>query len=138
MNRFLLSCLVPCLTVLPLPASAQVMGDSEWIVLGRTENFRAYLDQRSMRRNGDRARVYQLTDFAVAQWLDERTVVGSLKVLVEYDCARPRMRTLAMEAYSEQMAMGRLVANEQRTDAEWEDIQAKGSGEIAQRLVCGK
>jgi hypothetical protein len=124
--------------MLPFPAPARIAGNSEWIALGRSENFRAYLDQRSVQRSGDLARVYQLTDFTVAQWLTERVVVGSLKVLVEYDCMQPRMRTLAMEAYSEQMAGGRLVAQEQRTDAEWEDIVSEGSGEIAQRLVCRK
>ena len=140
MNRPLLSYLAPWLTSLFLstPAPAQTIADSEWIVLGRTENFRVYLDQRSVQRGGDFARVYQLTDFTTAQWLDERTVVGSLKVLVEYDCARPRMRTLAMQAYSEQMAAGRLMASEQKADAEWEDIAPGGSGEIVQKMVCGK
>jgi hypothetical protein len=140
MNLPFLSCLALCLASLLLspPTPAQTIGDSEWIALGRTENFRVYLDQRSVQRGGDLARVYQLTDFTTAQWLDERTVVGSLKMLVEYDCARPRMRTLAMQAYSEQMAAGRLMASEQKTDAEWENITPGGSSEIVQKMVCGK
>jgi hypothetical protein len=124
--------------MLPLPAPAGIAGNSEWIALGRNENFHVYLDQRSVQRSGDRARVYQLTDFTTAQWLDERTVIGSLKMLVEYDCAQPRIRTLAVEAYSEQMTAGSLVANEQRADAEWEDIAPEGTGEIVWRMICGK
>jgi hypothetical protein len=112
--------------------------NAEWVALGRNENFRAYMDQRSVQREGDLARVHQLTDFVTAQWVDGRTVVGSILALVEYDCARPRMRTLALEAYSEQMGEGRLVADEQNPDAEWEASAPGGSGERVWHLVCGK
>jgi hypothetical protein len=113
-------------------------GDVEWVVLGRNENFRAYLDQRSVQKNGDFTRVYQLTDFVTAQWVDGGTVIGSIKALVEYDCTQPKARTLALEAYSEQMGEGRLVANERNPDAEWEDAAPGGTGESVWRLVCGK
>ncbi|MDR0578554.1 MAG: hypothetical protein LBI87_13740 [Candidatus Accumulibacter sp.] len=145
MNRYFRPCRALCLAalpwLLPLPASAQPAYEGtagEWLILGRNETARAYLDQRSARRNGDFARVYQLTDFTTAQWVDERTVVGSVRAWVEYDCVRPRARTVALEAYSEQMGEGRRVADEQKPDAEWEDIAPGGTGEIARRLVCGK
>jgi hypothetical protein len=124
-----------------LPLSGQelyAMENAEWIVLGRNENFRVYLDQRSVQRNGDFARVYQLTDFVTAQWIDGRTVIGSIRALVEYDCAQPRARTLTLEAYSEQMGEGRLVTSEQNPDAKWEDATPGRTGESVWRLVCGK
>jgi len=111
---------------------------SEWISLGRTENFRAYLDQSSVRRDGVLVRVYQLTDFATAQWADERTVVGSIRSLVEYDCSQPQARTLALEAFSEQMGEGRLVASEHKPDAPWEGMVPGGIGENIRKLVCQK
>jgi hypothetical protein len=111
---------------------------AEWIALGRNENFRAYMDQRSVQKNGDFAQVYQLTDFVTAQWVDGGTVIGSIRALVEYDCTQPRARTLALEAYSEQMSEGRLVASEQNPDAEWENAASGGTGESVWRLVCGK
>jgi hypothetical protein len=112
--------------------------NAEWIALGRNENFRAYMDQRSVRKNGDLAQVYQLTDFVTAQWVDGGTVIGSIRALVEYDCTRSRTRTLALEAYSEQMGEGRLVASERNPDAEWEDTAPSGTGESVWQLVCGK
>ena len=110
----------------------------EWIALGRTETFRAYLDQSAVQRNGDLVRVYQMTDFTTGQWVDERTVVGSIRMLIEYDCSQPRARTLTLEAYSEQMGEGRLVANEQRPDADWEGVTPSGIGENTRKLVCRK
>jgi len=111
---------------------------AEWVALGRSENFRAYMDQKSVQRNGDFARVSQLMDFVTAQWADERTVVGSIRSLVEYDCSQPRSRTLALEAYSEQMGDGRLVANERVPNPEWEDIKPGSTSEKIRQVVCGK
>ena len=43
---------------------------AEWIQLGRTENFRIYLEQKQILRKGDRAQIWQLMDFTAAQWAD--------------------------------------------------------------------
>ena len=59
---------------------------AEWIPLGRSNNFRAYLDPISIQRNGDLAQIWQLMDFTTARWMDEKTVIGSIKNLIEYDC----------------------------------------------------
>ncbi len=111
---------------------------AEWLFIGRNENFRAYLDQTSLQRNGERTQVLQLMDFVTAQWADERTVIGSIKSTVEYDCAQPRMRTVALEAYSEQMSGGRRVASEQLPNADWEGIKPGSTNEKVRQLVCGK
>lgn len=120
--------------VLPLFASPAL--GQEWIELGRNESARAYLDQRSLQREGDMVRVYQLTDFATAQWVDERRVIGSIRARVEYDCLQARMRTLTLEAYSEQMGEGRLLLSEQNPDAEWEKLAVGGSSARIQELIC--
>ena len=45
--------------LVPLAAFAQKLdgANGEWVGLGRNENFRAYLDQRSVQRNGDLVRL---------------------------------------------------------------------------------
>lgn len=111
---------------------------AEWLAVGRSENFRAYLDQRSLQKDGSLVRVFQLTDFVTAQWADERTVVGSIRAQVEYDCGQPRTRTLALEAYSEQMGDGRLVATQQVPEPEWEGIKPGSTNEKIRMLVCAK
>jgi len=123
---FLMGCL--------LAGSAQ----AEWLALGRNENFRAYLDQKSLQRNGDLVQVLQLMDFVTAQWADERTVVGSIRSLVEYDCVQPRSRTIALDAFSEQMGDGRRVASERLPNPEWESVTSGSTSEKIRQLVCGK
>lgn len=112
--------------------------NAEWITVGRNESFRAYLDQNSLQKDGKLVRVVQLMDFVTAQWADERTVVGSIRAQVEYDCERPRSRTLVLEAFSEQMADGRLVATERMPSPEWENVQPDSTNEKIRLLVCRK
>ena len=111
---------------------------AEWLALGRNENFRAYLDQTSLQRNGDLVQVLQLMDFVTAQWADERTVIGSIKTVVEYDCVQLRSRTIALEAYSEQMGEGRKVATEQLSNPDWGGVKSGSMSEKIRQLVCAK
>ena len=110
---------------------------AEWIVLGRTENFRIFLEQKQILRNGDLAQIWQLMDFTVAQWADPQTVVWSIRTLAEYDCKEPRFRTLVSEAYSEQMSLGKLIAREQPAEPQWERIEAGGPPDKIRQVACG-
>ena len=111
---------------------------AEWIPVGRNENFRIYLDQKLIQRNGDLAQTWQMMDFTVAQWADAQTVVWSIKSLVEYDCGQPRFRTLGGEAYSEQMGVGQRVASEQIAKPEWESVEPNGTANQIRQMACGK
>ena len=111
---------------------------AEWMPLGRNESFRIFLDQKLIEKSDGFVQAWQLMDFTVGQWMDARTVVGSIKSLVEYDCRQPRSRTLVSEAYSEQMGAGRKVANEQLLDPQWEDIAPGSTAEKIRIIACDK
>lgn len=111
---------------------------ADWLLLGRNDNYRVYFDQQLIKRNGDFAQLWQLMDFSSAQWLDERTVVGSIKSLVEYDCSAPRSRMLASQAFSEQMEAGRLVSDERIAEPKWEPIGTNSANDQIRQLACGK
>ena len=111
---------------------------AEWILLGRNDAIRFYLDQKSIVKNGDFTQILQLMDFTSAQWVDAQTVVGSLKILVEYDCAKPRSRALASEAYSEQMGDGRLVSKEQFPDPKWDPVEPATTPDKIRQIACAR
>lgn len=111
---------------------------AEWVVLGRNETMRLYVDRKLIRKNGDFMQILQLMDFAVAQWVDARTVVGSLKILVEYDCSTPRFRPLSSEAFSEQMGDGQVVSKEQVADPQWEVVEAGTTPDKVRQIACAK
>ena len=111
---------------------------AEWVSLGRSDDIRFYLDQKSIRMNGDFAQILQLMDFTTSQWVDAQTVIGSLKMLIEYDCSKPRLRALASEAFSEQMADGRLVSKEQFPDPQWEAVEPGTTPGKMRQIACAK
>lgn len=118
--------------ILAAPVQAQ------WMVLGRNEDFRIYLDPKLIRKMADLTQIWQLMDFTAAQWTDAQTVVRSIKTLIEYDCPTMRSRTLAGEAYSEQMGDGRKVASEQRPDAQWESVEPGTTSDKVRQIACAK
>lgn len=125
--------LLPALLSLPIATDAR----AEWVQFGRTDEFRIYVDQRLIVRNGDFAQMWQLMDFTVAQWADERTAVGSIKNLIEYDCTQARLRPLAGEAFSEQMGAGAVVGSERVADPQWEAVAPGSTPEKLRQLACG-
>lgn len=122
------------LAALLLAGNAQ----AAWVQLGRSDIFRIYLDERLIQRNGDFAQIWELMDFTVAQWADAQTAVWSIKNLLEYDCTQPRFRTLAAEAYTEQMGEGRLVASERLPDPKWESTDPGSAADKVRQVACGK
>jgi hypothetical protein len=111
---------------------------AEWQLVGRDESVRLYVDDNSIQRKGDYAQIMQLTDFAIAQWADAQTAIGSIKALVEYDCVQPRSRAYSISAYSEQMAVGKTVANENFVDPQWTTIAPGISVEKLRQIACAK
>lgn len=111
---------------------------AEWMLLGRNENFRIYLDQHLIRKNGDFTQIWQLMDFAAAQWTDTQKVVWSIKTLIEYDCAAMRSRIVAGEAYSEQMGDGQMTASEQVSNAQWESVSPGSTSDKVRQIACAK
>ena len=124
---------LPALLILSLSTNAC----AEWVQFGRTDEFRIYVDQRLIVKNGNFAQMWQLMDFAVAQWADAKTAVGSIKNLIEYDCTQARLRPLAGEAFSEQMGAGALVGSERVPDPQWEAVVAGSTPEKLRQLACG-
>ena len=111
---------------------------AEWLLLGRTDAFRMYVEKGSVQKNGTTVQISQLIDFVTAQWIDAQTVIMSAKSVVEFDCSQPRLRTLAVQTYSEQIAGGRMVANEKFPTPEWEPVQSGSSAEGVRKFACSK
>ena len=111
---------------------------AEWILLGRNENFRVYVDNQSLQRNGETARALQLMDFTSSQWVDSKTVVWSMKTVIEYSCVQPSLRTLTLDAYSEQMGEGRVVSTEKFDSPAWESFPSGTPTEKLWRIACEK
>ena len=114
------------------------IAQAAWTMVGRTDVFRVYLDEKQVKRNGDFAQVSQLTDYTVAQWVDARTAVGSIRQVLEFDCKHHVFRFISAVAFSEQMEAGSLVASEVLDDPQWMPIDADSTVEKVEKFACGK
>lgn len=110
---------------------------AQWSQLGRNENLRLFLDQTTIQRDGDIARMWQLYDYITAQWAGEQ-VIYSVKNLVEYDCRGKRTRILGGSAYGDHMGQGKVVASENAPNAEWSLIPPGGTAENMWSIACDK
>ena len=91
------------LFALAIGLSQGSIAQAAWTLIGRTDIFRIYVEDKQITRSGDFALILQLTDYTVAQWVDPRTAIGSIRHQVEFDCRQRLVRILSATAFSEQM-----------------------------------
>ena len=116
-----------------LPALAgEAVAQSQWMMVGRNVDLRLFVDRGNIVREGDIATMQQLVDYTSAQWVGQK-VIMSVRNVVEYDCAKRKVRTVAGAGYSEQLMRGIPVSEERLPAAEWLEVPAGGT-----RNNCGK
>ena len=125
------------LTVLFFLSSVPAYAD--WVSVSSSERlggYTAYLDTDTIRRKGQRVKMWVLYDFKTIQ-----TVAGnshlSFKIQHEYDCTEERSRSLASKFFSGSMGMGNVV----RTDSyesKWEPVTPESIDQDLLKVACGK
>lgn len=111
---------------------------AEWeVVTGNDEaGLTAYVDQDTIRRKGDRVKMWHLLDFNTAQ--TERVLSFlSAKVQTEWDCAEVRHRILAFLKYSGNMGTGTVVNTNSIADI-WEPVAPDTLGQNMWKAACSK
>jgi hypothetical protein len=71
---------------------------AEWTEIGRTGDGTIYIDYATIRRSGNLANVWWLTDFAKPSW--------SQKYQGQYDCERQQSRVLAFSRFTGRTTLG--------------------------------
>ncbi|TAK71575.1 MAG: hypothetical protein EPO19_04670 [Betaproteobacteria bacterium] len=110
---------------------------SEWVVANYNEAVTIYADTATVRRAGNMAQMWDLTDFRTGKALsgDKRSL--SFRKEQEYDCSGQRARILYISWHSENMGTGEILGSD-RTPGDWRPVLR---GTILERLwttACGK
>ena len=109
----------------------------QWTLLGSSTTnggLDVYVAPASVRRSGDRARMYNLFDFKTRQAYEGRPFL-SARNEYEYDCARPRQRMLGTIGYAGHMGKGAVVATSASADA-WEAVGNSGPNFEHWQVAC--
>lgn len=111
---------------------------AQWVMIGRNEDMRLFVDRGEIVRTGDIATMMQLVDYTSAQWIGSK-VIMSVRNVAEYDCVKRKTRAVSGVAFSEQLGRGIEVTREQAPpDTPWIDVPPGGAGERLWQAACGR
>lgn len=108
-----------------------------WIQTGGNGFCVLYSNPATIRREGDRVKIWELLDHKVMVQLADGKAHMSIKRLSEYDCAQDRWRTLNLTLHTGQMATGEVVYSSADPD-DWHPVLIGSAGEALRAFACSK
>ena len=111
---------------------------AEWVDIGITTHDGAtvYFDPDTIRRNGDRVKMWELDDFKTIQTVASYSYLSS-KVQREFDCTEERMRVLEGTTFSGNMGNGQVVYAHS-DENKWQSVELERSGKALWIVACNK
>lgn len=123
--------MVPLLLLSSRPAYADWM----WIDKGKP-GMTIYVNPDTIRRTGDRVKMWELFDFETAQKM-ARDPHLSFKMHSEYDCTEERKRELAVMFFAGNMGRSKVVYSNS-TKEKWESVPLGSANHDLWIFACGK
>ena len=130
MNKLLIAAL---LTVF----STSVM--AEWTRVGGNDNVTIYADLATIRKSGDRVKMWALHDFKVVQiFKGNGARFLSMTTQEEYDCKEDTSKLLTANAYLKNMVAGEVVYASGAAHGEPVPVAPGSMGDDKFKVACGK
>ena len=110
---------------------------AEWTKVGESNTkggFTAYADVASIRKVGDRAKMWALFDYKVVQKASGVEFLSE-KIRREYDCKEKQMRKLAFSLFSWNMEGGELIRSYSQPQ-KWEVVPDESLDEAEWKIAC--
>lgn len=108
----------------------------EWIKVGSSTaegGYNTYYDPATVRRTGDKVKMWHLHDFKGTQVSADKTYSSS-KNWVEYDCASAQRRTLYFSWNAKNMDAGETVYR-MDVPSEWRPVAPRSIAEMLMRVA---
>jgi len=115
---------------------------AEWVSVeskveeGLTE-YTLYVEPDTMRRNGDVVDLSALIDFTTTQTTPSPPHL-SVRSRSQIDCAKERIRLLALTAFSGNMGSGEVVFSDSASNDQGISVEPGSVAESLWKVVCGK
>lgn len=110
---------------------------SEWVVANYDQAVTIYADTGTIRRLGDMAYMWDLTNFQTAKAVGGEKRALSFKKEQEYDCNKQQARILYISWHSGNMGTGEILGSD-RTPGGWRPVLLGTILERLWRTACGK
>ena len=112
---------------------------AEWTKVGESDKkggYTAYADLASIRKVGDRAKMWALFDYKIVQKVSGVDFLSE-KIRREYDCKEEQMRILAYSLFGWNMESGDLIRSYSQPQ-KWEAVQPGNIDETEWKVACGE
>ena len=112
---------------------------AEWTKVGGNDTKTTYADLSTIRKSGDRIKMWDLMDLKVVQIFkgDGKRFLSSV-TFTEYDCKEETQRPLTFNWYSKNMGAGEMVYSSGNVHAEFEPITPGSIDNTLFKVACGK
>ena len=116
---------------------------AEWTRVGDsdsdsdTNTNTAYVDLSTIRKSGDKVKMWDLLDYKVVQMVNGTRYLSAVAQM-EYDCKEETAKLLTFNEHSKNMGQGEVVYSSGNTHAEFEPISPNSLLKTHFKLVCGK
>ena len=121
------------LSVVSTSAAAQW---SKWVIVDRGPSFVIYADIATIRKAGDIAQMWDLSDTNTDKALGGVKQSPSIKIEREYDCNKQQLRVLCVSWHSENMGGGKTTGSASSPGI-WQPALQGTIGERFWRIACG-
>ena len=116
-------------------ASTSALADWNWAIEDQDMGMTVYIDQASISKNGDIAKMVSLINFQTPQ-IRSKYRFQSQAELSEYDCKETKSRLFSFSRYSKKMGEGEMVYSD-KIPTNWKKITPGSAGEVLFEFACG-
>lgn len=110
---------------------------ANWVSIGENDSFVMYVDNATIRKSGNIAKMWHMQDFKVVQDASGAKFL-SLKMQGEYDCQAEKSRHLAFTFFSGNMGGGKVVFRNGNVKEERQPIEPDSVNEDLWNVACAK
>ena len=111
---------------------------AEWTRVGGSDIYDTYADLSTIRKSGDKVKMWNLIDFKAVQTAPGPRHLLSILSQYEYDCKEETAKLLAHTWYSKNMGAGEVVYSSGNADARFEPIVPRSELDTFFKVACGK
>ena len=109
---------------------------AEWVEVGATAIFTAYVDPATLRKTGNMVKMWDAMDFSITQTSTGKQF-RSIKSQREFDCKELSIRVLYTRFYTLKMGDGNVVFTS-NVVRDWAPVSPESIDEILWKFACGK
>ena len=110
---------------------------AEWTKVGGTDDMTSYADFGTIKRKGNKVKMWGLHDFKTVQKFENYRYLSSL-TRFEYDCEEETVRHLDFHWYSSNMGQGEIVVSSTNIKNEARSIIPESIDETLFKIACDK